>query len=122
MTIMLCATVTYGGYEVVERRQMATEGIIDGGRPQPTESFAANLRVGVVNRPGFAGGSNSQVLWSHHEQDDEQIQPRGSRTGGTDAVGAGAGIFFALGRGEVDSREDWLLGSHADGVGEAGGC
>jgi hypothetical protein len=29
----------------------------------------------AVNRPGFSGGSNFQVEWSHDEQDDEQIQP-----------------------------------------------
>jgi hypothetical protein len=28
---------------------------------------------GAVNRPGISGGSNSQVDWSHDEQDDEQI-------------------------------------------------
>ncbi len=28
-----------------------------------------------VNRPGIFGGSNSDVDWSHDEQDDEQIQP-----------------------------------------------
>jgi hypothetical protein len=26
-----------------------------------------------VNRAGFAGGSNFQIGWSHHEQDDQQI-------------------------------------------------
>jgi hypothetical protein len=26
-----------------------------------------------MNRPGISGGSNSQVDWSHDEQDDEQI-------------------------------------------------
>ncbi len=28
-----------------------------------------------MNRPGFAGGSNFQVGWSHDEQDDERILP-----------------------------------------------
>ncbi|SOE01809.1 hypothetical protein [Caenispirillum bisanense] len=28
-----------------------------------------------VNRAGFAGGSNSRVGWSPHEQDDEQVFP-----------------------------------------------
>jgi len=26
-----------------------------------------------LNRPGIVGGSNSEVGWSHHEQNDEQI-------------------------------------------------
>jgi hypothetical protein len=29
---------------------------------------------GCLNRPGIFGGSNSQVNWSHDEQDNEQIQ------------------------------------------------
>jgi len=28
-----------------------------------------------LNRPGIFGGSNSEVNWSHDEQDNEQIQP-----------------------------------------------
>ena len=28
-----------------------------------------------VNRPGFAGGSNFQIGWSHDEQNDEQVFP-----------------------------------------------
>jgi hypothetical protein len=28
----------------------------------------------TMNRPGIFGGSNSQVNWSHDEQDNEQIQ------------------------------------------------
>ena len=32
-------------------------------------------RVGGLNRPGFAGGSNFQIGWSHDEQDDEQVFP-----------------------------------------------
>ncbi len=28
-----------------------------------------------LNRPGIPGGSNSEVNWSHDEQDNEQIQP-----------------------------------------------
>jgi hypothetical protein len=28
----------------------------------------------ALNRPGIFGGSNSQVNWSHDEQDNEQIQ------------------------------------------------
>ena len=28
-----------------------------------------------MNRPGFAGGSNSQIGWSHDEPDDEQVLP-----------------------------------------------
>ena len=28
---------------------------------------------GALNRPGFGGGSNFQIGWSHDEQDDEQI-------------------------------------------------
>jgi hypothetical protein len=27
----------------------------------------------MVNRPGISGGSNSEVDWSHDEQDNEQI-------------------------------------------------
>ncbi|MCO6389403.1 hypothetical protein GTK01_20750 [Aliihoeflea sp. 40Bstr573] len=43
------------------------------------EWFAGNEaepgdRVGL-NRPGFAGGSNFQIGWSHDEQDDEQVFP-----------------------------------------------
>ncbi|GAA4158908.1 hypothetical protein [Shinella granuli] len=29
----------------------------------------------TVNRPGFAGGSNFQIGWSHDEQNDEQVFP-----------------------------------------------
>lgn len=29
----------------------------------------------ALNRPGIFGGSNSDVDWSHDEQDNEQIQP-----------------------------------------------
>jgi hypothetical protein len=29
----------------------------------------------ALNRPGFAGGSNFQIGWSHDEQDDEQVFP-----------------------------------------------
>jgi integrase len=32
-------------------------------------------RPQVVNRPGFAGGSNFQIGWSHDEQNDEQVFP-----------------------------------------------
>ena len=28
-----------------------------------------------MNRPGFAGGSNFQIGWSHDEQNDEQVFP-----------------------------------------------
>ena len=28
-----------------------------------------------LNRPGFAGGSNFQIGWSHDEQNDEQVFP-----------------------------------------------
>ena len=31
--------------------------------------------VDGVNRPGFAGGSNFQIGWSHDEQNDEQVFP-----------------------------------------------
>ena len=27
----------------------------------------------VVDRPGFVGGSNSQIGWSHDKSDDEQV-------------------------------------------------
>jgi hypothetical protein len=29
----------------------------------------------ALNRPGFAGGSNFQIGWSHDEQNDEQVFP-----------------------------------------------
>jgi hypothetical protein len=32
-------------------------------------------RSSWLNRSGNSGGSNSQVEWSHDEQDNEQIQP-----------------------------------------------
>jgi hypothetical protein len=32
-------------------------------------------RPTYLNRPGIFGGSNSEVNWSHDEQDNEQIQP-----------------------------------------------
>jgi hypothetical protein len=38
-------------------------------------TFPARARL---NRPGFAGGSNFQIGWSHDEQNDEQIFSRGS--------------------------------------------
>ena len=31
-----------------------------------------------VNRPGIVGGSNFQIGWSHHEQDNEQVFTRGA--------------------------------------------
>lgn len=31
--------------------------------------------AGEMNRPGFAGGSNFQIGWSHDEQNDEQVFP-----------------------------------------------
>ena len=30
-------------------------------------------RYVVLNRPGFAGGSNFQIGWSHDEQNDEHV-------------------------------------------------
>jgi hypothetical protein len=43
--------------------------------PPAIEAFVNNqLRPRKsLNRPGISGGSNSQVDWSHDEQDDEQI-------------------------------------------------
>ncbi|MCO6389362.1 hypothetical protein [Aliihoeflea sp. 40Bstr573] len=35
----------------------------------------ANAMLCALNRPGFAGGSNFQIGWSHDEQDDEQVFP-----------------------------------------------
>ena len=39
-----------------------------------------------LNRPGFAGGSNSQIGWSHDEPDDKQVLPRGARARGADGA------------------------------------
>jgi len=36
---------------------------------------SGTIRRDEVNRPGIFGGSNSEVNWSHDEQDNEQIQP-----------------------------------------------
>jgi len=33
------------------------------------------LKLFDLNRPGFAGGSNFQIGWSHDEQNDEQVFP-----------------------------------------------
>jgi hypothetical protein len=43
--------------------------------PQVACDFALYCERHLVelNRSGFAGGSNFQIGWSHHEQDDEQV-------------------------------------------------
>jgi transposase len=41
-----------------------------------------------LNRPGFAGGSNSQIGWSHDKSHDKQVLSRSSRPGGADGAGA----------------------------------
>ncbi len=38
-----------------------------------SHSRAFLLRAYLLNRPGFAGGSNFQIGWSHDEQNDEQV-------------------------------------------------
>ena len=73
-----------------------------------------------MSRPGFAGSSNSQIGWSHHEQDDEQIQPQGTRDGGADAIGARTGVPVALSGGGFYYRQDWQLGARVDRMGETG--
>ena len=44
-----------------------------------TEEFKREaVRIALtsgLNRPGFAGGSNFQIGWSHDEQNDEQVFP-----------------------------------------------
>jgi hypothetical protein len=37
------------------------------------EIFKLTTQNSLVNRPGISGGSNSEVDWSHDEQDNEQI-------------------------------------------------
>ena len=78
--------------------------------------------VSRVNRPGISGGSNSQVDWSHDEQDNEQIQHRGPCPCGADGLGARERVHLALGSGDVDFREIWLFDAHPFGVGDEGRC
>lgn len=44
-------------------------------------------RCTALNRAEFAGGSNFQIGWSHHEQDDEQVFTGSARA--RCAIGAG---------------------------------
>jgi len=41
-------------------------------------AFRSRIEAGenvFLNRPGFAGGSNFPIGWSHDEQNDEQVFP-----------------------------------------------
>jgi transposase len=51
----------------------------------------ASLPTSAMNRAGFSGGSNFRVEWSHDEQDNEQIQSRGSCPSGADGPGSRGG-------------------------------
>ena len=44
-------------------------------RPSKSASSYMGRLFEKVNRPGFAGGSNFQIGWSHDEQNDEQVFP-----------------------------------------------
>jgi antirestriction protein ArdC len=79
------------------------------GLAAAVECFVAS----TMNRPGFAGGSNFQIGWSHHEQNDEQVSPRGPRTRCADGYGSRRRACLTLGGGGVDSGQDRLLGAHA---------
>jgi len=57
-------------YRLIKNRQ---QGLSSFGSADHLELL---LRSSVVlNRPGFAGGSNFQIGWSHDEQNDEQVFP-----------------------------------------------
>ena len=66
----------------------------------------------LLNRPGFAGGSNFQIGWSHDEQNDEQIFSRGSRPRGANGFGSRKRARHAVGARGVDRRQDRLLTAH----------
>ena len=52
--------------------------------------------------------------WSRYEQDDEQVCPRGSRTGGADGAGSRGRSSFPLGSNDFHCREDRVLGAHIE--------
>jgi hypothetical protein len=72
----------------------------------------ARLILEAVNRPGFAGGSNFPIGWSHDEQNDEQIFSRGSRPRGADGFGSRKRARHAVGGRGVDRRQDRLFTAH----------
>jgi hypothetical protein len=57
----------------------------------------------ALNRPEIAGGSNFQIGWSHHEQDDEQVLPRSACPSGADGSGSCRRTCLAVGCGGLDS-------------------
>jgi hypothetical protein len=73
-----------------------------------------------LNRPGFPGGSTSQVGWSHDKQSDEQIQFGGPRPCGANGIGPRERTPVAVGGCDLHCREDRMLHAHADGLGQEG--
>ena len=64
---------------IVAQSRPEIKVVVMSGQHVPTEDepvhFYAFLAKPVLNRPGFAGGSNFQIGWSHDEQNDEQVFP-----------------------------------------------
>jgi putative transposase len=54
-------------------RRMGIEALYR--RPNTSKPAPGHKVYPYLNRPGISGGSNSQVDWSHDEQDNEQIKP-----------------------------------------------
>ncbi|MBB4201100.1 transposase [Rhodoblastus sphagnicola] len=46
---------------------------IHGSMADGSVAFRKKMSRAKLNRAGFAGGSNSQIGWSHHEHYDQQI-------------------------------------------------
>ncbi len=64
-------TIMIGGFGGAGSPVELVHGLIDTGK---RDLVVVNNNAGNgLNRPGFAGGSNFQVGWSHDEQDDEQV-------------------------------------------------
>ena len=88
------------------------------GPAQSEEKSSTDMQAEVVgeimtvNRPGSAGGSNSQIGWSHDKSHDKQVLSRSSRPGGADGARARERASVALGSDGVDCNEVWLLTAH----------
>jgi hypothetical protein len=66
---LIAADPADAGVRAGEQVELATRNDSVWGHPT---HFPGRSKL---NRPGFAGGSNFQIGWSHDEQNDEQVFP-----------------------------------------------
>jgi site-specific DNA recombinase len=67
-------TPTHASKKGVRYRYYVSKTLITPRQASTRRQKGADF-IGALNRPGFAGGSNFQIGWSHDEQNDEQVFP-----------------------------------------------